>query len=103
MFAGFRKLNNLMAIIDYNKIQSLGPTSETLDLEPFADKWLAFGWSVIEVDGHDHAALSAAFAASDNSDGRPTVVICHTTKGKGGIIYGKFSIVALSRPQRRRI
>ena len=82
LFAGHHKLANLTAVIDYNKIQSLAPVAQTLALEPFADKWRAFGWTVREADGHDHAALSAALAASPEG-GRPTVVIAHTTKGKG--------------------
>jgi len=82
MFAGFKKLRNLMAVVDYNKIQSLRSTAETLDLEPFADKWQAFGWAVEEVDGHNHDDLKVVLGKSDPK-GRPTVVICHTTKGKG--------------------
>lgn len=83
MFAGHQKLKNLMAIVDYNKIQSLKSTHDTLDLEPFVDKWQAFGWAVTEVDGHDHEALLDAFTAPTDSKNRPRVVICHTTKGKG--------------------
>lgn len=83
LFAAHHKLDNLVVAIDYNKIQSLASITETLELEPFADKWRAFGWSVHEADGHDHAALGAAFDAASASDGKPGVVICHTTKGKG--------------------
>lgn len=89
MFAGHHKLSRLVAIIDYNKMQSLASTSATLDLEPFADKWRAFGWTVREVDGHDHSALRDALAPPDLSAGspdtssRPLCVIAHTTKGKG--------------------
>lgn len=83
MFAGHHKLKNLTAIVDYNKIQSLKTTTDTLDLEPFADKWSAFGWAVEEIDGHDHAALLAAFSHIPKQGDRPQVVICHTTKGKG--------------------
>lgn len=82
LFAAHHKLSNLTVAIDYNKIQSLAPVSETLALEPFADKWRAFGWHVEESDGHDHRALHAAFEAANASDD-PAVVICHTTKGKG--------------------
>lgn len=81
MFAAHHRLDNLHAIVDYNKIQSLASVAETLALEPFADKWRAFGWAVREVDGHDHAALRQALAAE--TDGRPPCVIAHTTKGKG--------------------
>jgi transketolase len=83
MFAAHHKLDNLVAIIDYNKIQSLKSVRETLNLEPFAAKWKAFGWKVVEVDGHDHIALLKAFSKVPKSVGQPTVVICHTTKGKG--------------------
>lgn len=80
MFAGHHHLDNLVAIIDYNKMQSLATTDETLTLEPFADKWRAFGWSVVEVDGHDHGELREALAPDP---GRPRCVLAHTTKGKG--------------------
>ena len=83
LFAAHHKLSNLVAIIDYNKIQSLGPVAETLGLEPFADKWRDFGWSVHEVDGHDHDALRATFASLPTQADLPSVVIAHTTKGKG--------------------
>lgn len=83
LFAQHHGLDNLIAVIDYNKIQSLAPVSETIDLEPFADKWRSFNWSVLEVDGHDHEAMAAIFANVPTTNGRPTVVIAHTTKGKG--------------------
>lgn len=83
MFAAHHKLDNLVAIIDYNKLQSLASVSETLGLEPFTDKWRAFGWSIEEVDGHNHAQLLAAFERLPFTKGRPSVVIAHTTKGKG--------------------
>lgn len=83
MFAAHHKLDNLIVAVDYNKIQSLDSVANTLALEPFADKWRAFGWHVAEVDGHDHTALSAALAVESGERGRPSVVICHTTKGKG--------------------
>jgi transketolase len=82
-FAGHHKLDNLVAIIDYNKIQSLASTDETLTLEPFADKWRAFNWSVREVDGHDTAALRTVLEDVPFDAGRPSVLIGHTTKGKG--------------------
>ncbi|MCE0506581.1 transketolase [Roseivivax sp. GX 12232] len=82
LFGAHHKLSNLTVAVDYNKIQSLAPVSETLALEPFADKWRAFGWHVEECDGHDHEALFAAFGNA-NAAPAPGVVICHTTKGKG--------------------
>jgi transketolase len=69
--------------VDYNKIQSLAPTSKTIDLEPFAEKWRSFGWSVREVNGHRHDQLQKVFAGLPNDIGKPSVVIAHTIKGKG--------------------
>lgn len=83
LFAGHHRLDNLVVVVDYNKIQSLAPVPETLALEPFADKWRAFGWAVVECDGHDHTALFAAFSNVPARVTCPTVVLCHTTKGKG--------------------
>ncbi|HEY9139178.1 MAG TPA: transketolase [Terriglobus sp.] len=83
LFAPHHKLSNLVAIIDYNKIQSFGRTADVLNLEPLADKMRAFGWAVREVDGHDFDELEAAFGSVPDAEGRPTVVIAHTVKGKG--------------------
>ena len=83
LFAAHHKLSNLVVIVDFNKIQSLAPVSETLGLEPFADKWLSFGWDVREVDGHDHKALSSALSGRSGDERRPLCVLAHTTKGKG--------------------
>ena len=82
MHAAKHGLQNLTAIVDYNKLQSYGPTSEVLDLEPLADKWRAFGFETVEVDGHNVDALRGVFA-KPLSDTKPTAVICHTVKGKG--------------------
>ncbi|EHR72933.1 transketolase, beta subunit [Burkholderiales bacterium JOSHI_001] len=86
LFAAHHRLNKLVAIVDFNKIQSLAPVAQTLALEPFADKWRSFGWDVVEVDGHDHAQLQAALAlraADAPLADRPRCVLAHTTKGKG--------------------
>lgn len=83
LFAPHHKLDNLVAIVDFNKIQSFGRVSEVLNLDPFADKWRAFGWNTIEVDGHDTAALEQVFASAAAAKGRPTAVIAHTVKGRG--------------------
>ena len=83
MLASHHGLERLVAIVDYNKIQSLASVAETVALEPFAGKWRAFGWGVVEVDGHDHAALRIALDAIPSVTGKPTCVIAHTTKGKG--------------------
>ena len=82
LFAPHHKLSNLVAIVDFNKIQSFGRVEDVLALEPFADKWRSFGWCVREIDGHDHAALQAALTDVDEA-GRPIAIIAHTVKGKG--------------------
>jgi transketolase len=81
LFAGHHKLDSLTALVDYNKIQSFGSVKDVLDLEPLADKWRSFGWSVLEIDGHDHRAIKSALAAPHA--GRPKVILAHTIKGKG--------------------
>ena len=83
LFAAHHKLERLLVIVDYNKIQSLKPVSETLELEPFADKWRSFGWRVDEVDGHDHDALRVMLQPRSNDTPGPACVIAHTVKGKG--------------------
>jgi len=81
--ASKHRLDNLTVLIDYNKIQSAGPTEDILPLEPLADKWRAFGFAVAEVDGHDVAALQKLLRAVPLGAGRPGLAICHTVKGKG--------------------
>lgn len=83
LFAGHHQLDNLTIIIDYNKIQSLDWVEKTLRLEPLADKFRAFGWSVREVDGHDVKELSAALGMVPLDAGKPNAIIAHTIKGKG--------------------
>lgn len=83
MSASKHQLNNLIAMIDYNKLQSYGPTKDVLDLEPLVDKWKAFGFEVIEVDGHNIKALENLLARLPINTLKPTAVICHTIKGKG--------------------
>lgn len=82
LFAPHHKLSNLIAVVDYNKIQSFGSVAEVLDLGPLADKWLAFNWDVVEVDGHDHEAIRNALRRAGASE-KPLAVIAHTVKGKG--------------------
>ena len=81
LFAAHHDLANLRVVIDYNKLQSLGPVSETINLEPLAAKWRAFGWNALRIDGHDHHALRAAFAKSHAT--RPTCIVADTVKGRG--------------------
>jgi transketolase len=83
LFAAHHRLARLIAIVDYNKIQSLAPVADTIGIEPFADKWRAFGWKVTEVDGHDLGALVSALDIGGDTLGSPLCVIAHTTKGKG--------------------
>jgi transketolase len=83
LFAPQHGLDNLTAIVDYNKIQSYGRTKDILDLEPLADKLRAFRWAVREVDGHDYQQLANAFDALPLEPGKPSIVIAHTIKGKG--------------------
>ena len=83
LFAGHHHLDNLIAIVDYNKIQSLGTVKEVLDLEPFAEKWRAFGWGVKEIDGHDVAQIEETLTSVPVQSGRPTCIVAHTIKGKG--------------------
>lgn len=83
MFAAHHRLDRLVAIVDYNKLQSLTTVAQTLGIEPLADKFRAFGWEVREVDGHDHAQLAAALEAAPWQAGKPSILIAHTVKGRG--------------------
>ena len=83
LFAPQHQLDNLVAIVDYNKIQSLGTVKEVMDLDPFADKWRSFRWGVREIDGHDVDAIADALRAVPFESGRPSCIIAHTVKGKG--------------------
>ena len=83
MFAAHHKLDNLVAIIDYNKLQSLTTIANTLGLEPLANKLEAFGWSVKEVDGHNLTDIESLLRAAPWIFEKPSVLIAHTTKGKG--------------------
>lgn len=83
MCASKHQLENLTAIVDYNKLQSYGPVDDVLSLEPLSDKWRAFGFEVREVDGHDVATLRTVLTAVPFSPGRPSALIAHTHKGRG--------------------
>lgn len=83
MFAGQHKLSNLIAIVDYNKLQSSGRSDEIINMHPFADKWRAFNWNAIEVDGHDINGIITAFHKCLEEIEKPSVIIAHTVKGKG--------------------
>jgi transketolase len=83
MSAGKHKLENLVAIVDHNKLQSYGPVDQVQDMGPLADKWRSFGFGVAEVDGHDVAALRQVLSGAPFEAGKPSVLICHTVKGRG--------------------
>jgi transketolase len=83
LFAGHHRLDPLVAIVDYNKIQSFGAVRDVLDLEPLVDKWRSFGWAVRAVDGHDCAVLDAALSGVPFEIDKPSCLIAHTVKGKG--------------------
>jgi transketolase len=83
LFAAHHELDNLIAIVDFNKIQSFGAVEQVLRLEPLADKWRSFGWSVQEINGHDHGQIANALSSLPFSPGMPNVIIAHTVKGKG--------------------
>ncbi len=83
MTAGHRGLDNLTVVVDRNRLQQGDSTANTVDPDPLADKWRAFGWAVHEVDGHDFNALLDAFEGLPLQTGKPTAIIAHTHKGKG--------------------
>lgn len=83
MFAPQHRLDNMVVIVDYNKIQSLGRVEDVLDLEPFGAKWSAFRWAVREIDGHNVEAIEEALRQVPFEPGKPSCLIAHTVKGKG--------------------
>jgi transketolase len=82
MAASNFKIDNLTAIVDCNRLQATGPITERFDLNPIRPKWEAFGWQVIEVDGHDVGAVLQAFEDAEKVKGKPTAILAHTVKGK---------------------
>jgi transketolase len=83
LFAPHHKLDNLIVMIDYNKIQSLGNVKDVINLDPLADKWRAFGWATRELDGNDVVAVEQALTQVPFEPGRPSCIVAHTIKGKG--------------------
>jgi len=81
--AAHHKVDNLTVILDYNGVQLMGPVQEIMGVAPVADKWRAFNWHVIEIDGHDMRQIIGALESAQQVKGRPTIVIAHTIKGKG--------------------
>ncbi|NIO71846.1 MAG: transketolase [Anaerolineae bacterium] len=83
MIAGNQRLDRLTVLIDRNRKSSYGPMAGRCDIEPLVNKWCAFGWAVFEADGHDFYDLSQKLSQADAVEGKPSVIICHTVKGKG--------------------
>ncbi len=83
LFAPAHRLSQLAVIIDYNKWQATGRSNEVMSLPSLREKWAAFGWNAIELDGHDLGALTAALQSVPNASGQPTAIIANTIKGKG--------------------
>lgn len=83
MTAAHYKIDNLCAVIDNNGLQIDGPVQKVMGIAPIHDKWSAFGWHVIDVDGHDMEKILAALDKAEETKGRPSVIIANTTKGKG--------------------
>jgi len=83
LFASHHQLDNLIGIIDYNKLQAFGRTNEILNLEPLKKKWEDFGWKVKEVDGHSFSEIEESLSKIPFEKGKPSLLICHTIKGKG--------------------
>jgi len=83
MFAAHYKLDNLVAILDYNDLQIDGRVCEVMNIKPVADKWSAFGWYVFEIDGHSILQIMDTLKAADEIKGKPSMIVARTTKGKG--------------------
>jgi transketolase len=77
------RLDNFTVIVDNNHLQNDAATEATMPVAPIADKWAAFGWNVVEIDGHDMAQIVVALEAARDRKGMPTVIIAETVKGKG--------------------
>ena len=83
MAAAHHNTDNLCAIIDRNRLQIDGGTEEVMGIDPLKDKWVAFGWNAIEIDGHDFSQIKLALDTADKTQGKPTVIIADTVMGKG--------------------
>jgi transketolase len=83
MFGAFRKLDHVIAFLDRNGLQAMGPTKERLDTDPLSKKWESFGWNVIGIDGHNMEQILSAIRQAKEYNGRPTIIIAQTVKGKG--------------------
>ena len=83
MFAAHYRLDNLTVFLDHNHLQIDGDIRQVMSPEPLDEKWRAFGWHVIQINGHDHAAIKAALAEAKTISGKPVMILCETVKGKG--------------------
>jgi transketolase len=83
LIASHQKLDNLTVIIDANGLQAMGKVEDVLNIEPLKEKWQAFGWNVIEIDGHNFDQIQKAFLQAEQTREKPSVIIAKTTKGKG--------------------
>jgi transketolase len=83
LFAAHHKLDQLIGIVDYNKLQAFGRVADILNVEPLARKWESFGWAVKEIDGHNFSEMEKAFSKIPFENGKPSLLIAHTIKGKG--------------------
>jgi len=83
LFSSHHKLDNLIAIVDHNKLQAFGRVEDILNLKPLNEKWKSFGWAVREIDGHDFSEIERVLSEIPYEKGKPNVVIAHTIKGKG--------------------
>ena len=87
MTAAHYKIDNLCAVVDSNELQIDGAVEDIMGIQPIHDKWEAFGWHVIDIDGHDMDSILNALNEAENTKGKPTVIIANTTKGKGSSIF----------------
>ena len=83
MAGAYHKVDNVVCIVDYNRIQLDGFVKDIMEIDPVAEKWRAFGWHTIEIDGHDIPAIQAALREAEATKGKPTCIVAHTIKGKG--------------------
>ncbi|HTG00475.1 MAG TPA: transketolase [Nitrospirota bacterium] len=87
MTAAHYQLDNLCALVDNNGLQIDGPVEKVMGVEPITDKWRAFGWEVIDIDGHDMEQITAALDKAESVKGKPTMIVCRTVKGKGSKVF----------------
>jgi transketolase len=87
MTAAHYKLDNLCAMVDNNGLQIDGPVAKVMGVEPITDKFRAFGWEVLDINGHDMAQITAALDKAETIKGKPTMIVCRTVKGKGSAVF----------------